>query len=239
MKIKCLIADDEPPARELLVSYITRLDQLEIVGQCANALETFEFLQKKEIDLLFLDIQMPKMSGLELIKSLHNRPGIVLTTAFREYAVEGFELDVLDYLVKPVSFERFLKTISKYNHYYSGGNTNESSPLADPFDSAYMFFKVNKDMVKIYLKEIIYIESIKDYLKIVTQEKSYITYQRISYMEEKLPENRFIRIHKSYIIAHDKIRTFRNDMLKIGNADLPVGRFYRQKFVETLNAIKK
>jgi DNA-binding LytR/AlgR family response regulator len=175
------------------------------------------------------------MNGLELIKTLHQRPRIVLTTAFREYAVDAFDLDVLDYLVKPVSFERFLKTIAKYNFYMSAQQNGEGAPDDNTFETAYMFFKVNKDMVKIFLKDILYIESIRDYLKIVTAEKSYITYQRISYMEEKLPEGRFIRIHKSYIVATAHINAFRNDTLKINNFELPVGRLYRQKFLESFH----
>jgi DNA-binding LytR/AlgR family response regulator len=234
MKIKCLLADDEPPARELLASYINRLDDLELCGQCADSLETFRFLQKNEVNLLFLDIQMPGMNGLELIKSLHNPPHIVLITAYREYAVEGFELDVLDYLVKPVSFERFLKTVSRYHHYSGNSHPNESERPVDTFENAYMFFKVNKEMIKIFLKDILYIESIKDYIKIVTPEKSYITYQRINYMEEKLPESSFVRVHKSYIVAVPKIRAFRSDTIKIGQVDIPVGRHYKKNFTEQL-----
>jgi len=234
MKIKCLLADDEPPARELLASYINRLDDLELCGQCADSLETFKYLQKNEVDLLFLDIQMPGMNGLELIKSLHNPPRIVLITAYREYAVEGFELDVLDYLVKPVSFERFLKTVSRYHHYSVNAHSHDAEPTKDTFENAYMFFKVNKEMVKIFLKDILYIESIKDYIKIVTPDKSYITYQRINYMEEKLPESNFVRVHKSYIVAVPKIKAFRSDTIKIGQVDIPVGRHYKKNFTEQL-----
>ena len=234
MKIKCLLADDEPPARELLASYITRLDDLELCGQCADSLETFKFLQKNEVDLLFLDIQMPGMNGLELIKSLHNPPRIVLITAYREYAVEGFELDVLDYLVKPVSFERFLKTVSRYHHYSVNAHAHDAEPARDTFENAYMFFKVNKEMIKIFLRDILYIESIKDYIKIVTPDKSYITYQRINYMEEKLPESNFVRVHKSYIVAVPKIKAFRSDTIKIGQVDIPVGRHYKKNFTEQL-----
>jgi DNA-binding LytR/AlgR family response regulator len=234
MKIKCLLADDEPPARELLASYINRLDDLELCGQCADSLETFKFLQKNEVNLLFLDIQMPGMNGLELIKSLHNPPHIVLITAYREYAVEGFELDVLDYLVKPVSFERFLKTVSRYHHYSVNASSHDAEPAKDTFENAYMFFKVNKEMIKIFLKDILYIESIKDYIKIVTQDKSYITYQRINYMEEKLPESNFVRVHKSYIVAVPKIKAFRSDTIKIGQVDIPVGRHYKKNFTEQL-----
>ena len=234
MKTQCLIVDDEPLGRELLASYIEKVHELEVADQCANALEAFAFLQKKHADLIFLDIQMPKMSGLELIKSLHHKPKIIITTAFREYAVDGFELDVLDYLVKPVSFDRFLKSIAKYNHY--SALQKNAEPTVDPnaFENAYMYVKVNKDMLKIFLKDIVYIESIKDYLKIVTENQSHITYQRISYMEEKLPEEKFLRVHKSYIVSLDKITSFRNDNIYLSNFNLPIGRIYKQNFLHRL-----
>lgn len=232
-KTRCLIVDDEPPARELLMSYVSRLEDLEVVGQHSNALETFSFLQKHPADLLFLDIQMPKMNGLELIRSLHHTPSVILTTAFREYATEGFDLDVLDYLVKPISFERFMKAISKYHHYTSRGQDHVASDGA--FNDAYFFIKVNKEQVKIYFKNILFIESIKDYIKITTPERTYITYERLTHMEEKLPEGHFLRIHKSYIISLGKVKAFRNDNVKIGENELPVGRVYKQKFMEAFS----
>lgn len=235
MQIKCMVIDDEPPARALLTSYISRVDDLKIVCQCGNSIEAFSFLQKNTVDLMFLDIQMPGMNGLELIKSLHHGPRIVLTTAFREYASEGFELDVLDYLVKPISFERFLKAVAKYHHYFPQATPTDNAVAPDPFDHAYMFIKVNKDQVKIFLRDILYMESIKDYLKIITEEKSYITYLRLSYMEEKLPDGRFLRVHKSYIVSLGKVSAFRNDTLKVGNAEIPVGRVYRQRFMEVFS----
>lgn len=232
MKIKCLIVDDEPPARELLQSYISRLGYLEVAGQCHNGLEAFEWLQKTRADIIFLDIQMPKMNGLELIKSLHHPPSIILTTAFREYAVDAFEQGVIDYLVKPISFERFLKAISRHNH--AMAYPAPELGREDPFDTAYMFFKVNKDMIKVLLKDIVYVESIRDYLKIVAHDRSFVTYQRISYMEDKLPEDRFVRIHKSYIVATEKISSFRQDAVRVGSYELPVGRMYKKKLIEVL-----
>ena len=232
MKIQCLIVDDEPLARELLVSYLERVDCVELVGQCKNALEAFAFLQNKPVDLMFLDIQMPKMNGLELIRSLHNKPRIIITTAFREYAVEGFDLDVLDYLVKPVSFDRFLKAIAKYSHYDGMQKSPENNK--DDFENAYMFVKVNKDMTRVLLKDIIYIESFRDYLKIILKDRSLITYQRISYMEEKLPEGKFMRIHKSYIVALHKVISYRNDTIYLDKFNLPIGRTYRQNFLKQL-----
>lgn len=232
MKIKCLLVDDEPPANDLIASYIERMDDLEIVGQCNNAIDAFGILQKSKVDILFLDIQMPKMTGLDLIKALQERPRIVITTAYREFAADGFDLDVLDYLVKPVSFDRFLKAIAKYNQQNLLRNAEATEKAPDAFEKAYMYFKVNKDVKKVFLNEIIYIESVKDYVKIVTTGKPIVTYQRLSYMEEKLPENKFLRIHKSFIIASDKIISYNNDMIMIDQYSLPLGRSYKQSFLK-------
>lgn len=234
--IRCLIVDDEPPARELLSSYIARLDDLELIDQCGNALEAFSSLQKHNIDLMFLDIQMPRMTGLELIKSLHQRPKIVLTTAYKEFASEGFDLDVLDYLVKPITFERFMRSVAKYNRYAPKNPEDEFKESS--FDHAYMFIKVNKEQVKLLFKDILFIESLKDYIRINTRNSSYITYNRLSYMDEVLPENRFVRIHKSYIISISELRSYRSGFVTIGNAELPVGRIYKQGFLDTLSRWK-
>lgn len=235
MKIKCLLVDDEPPAVDLITSYIERVDDLEIVGRCNNAIEAFGFLQKTKVDLLLLDIQMPKMTGLDLIRSLHDRPKIIVITAYREFAADGFDLDVLDYIVKPVSFDRFLKAIAKYNQYTLLRQTEAPEQAPDAFEKAYMYFKVNKQMKKVFLKDIIYIESIRDYVKIVTTDKPVITYQRLSYMEEKLPENKFLRIHKSYIIAIDRISGYNNDLINIEGYELPLGRSYKQGFLKVVD----
>jgi DNA-binding LytR/AlgR family response regulator len=232
MKNRCIIVDDEPPARELLASYVSRLENFEIVGQFGNALETFSILQGGSIDLMFLDIQMPGMSGLELIRSLRYVPSVILTTAFRDYATEGFDLDVCDYLVKPVSFERFMKAVSKY-HQYSPRFFADESAKSD-FQPAYVFIKVNKEQIKIFLDDILYIESIKDYLRIHTKSKSYITYLRLNYMLEKLPESSFVRIHKSYIVSVKCIRAFRSGSVRIDDKELPVGRFYKKNFLDNL-----
>ncbi len=235
MKIKCLLVDDEPPAVDLMTTYMERVDDLEIVGRCSNAIEAFGFLQKTKVDLLFLDIQMPKMTGLDLIRSLHDRPRIIVITAYREFAADGFDLDVLDYIVKPVSFERFLKAIAKYNQYTQIRQIEAPEQAPDAFEKAYMYFKVNKQVKKVFLKDIIYIESIKDYVKIVTTDKPVVTYQRLSYMEEKLPENKFLRIHKSYIIAIDRISGYNNDLINIEGYELPLGRSYKQGFLKVVD----
>ncbi|MBA4056529.1 MAG: DNA-binding response regulator [Marivirga sp.] len=232
MKIKCIIVDDEPPARQLLRSYISRLENFDIVGQFENSLEAFSFLQNVSIDLMFLDIQMPGMSGLELIRSLHHVPPVILTTAYREYATEGFDLDVIDYLVKPVSFERFMKAVSKY-HQQNSRISGEEPVHVEP-KAAYLFIKVNKEQVKVFLDDIVYIESIKDYLRIHTKSKSFITYLRLNYMLEKLPDDGFIRIHKSYIVSVKNIRAFRGDSVRVGEKELPVGRFFKKNFLASL-----
>jgi DNA-binding LytR/AlgR family response regulator len=234
IKTRCLIIDDEPPARDLLISYASQLDDLVVLEQFANAPEAFSFLQKNPVDLIFLDIQMPGMNGLELIRSLHQRPGIILTTAFREYATDGFDLDVLDYLVKPISFSRFMKAIAKFHHYF----TKPPEGIIDSeknYNEAYIFIKVGKDQIKVYFKDILYIECIKDYLRIITSDKTYVTYDRLMYMEEKLPDGRFLRIHKSFIISVGMVKSFRNDKVIIGDVGLPVGRVYKQKFLEAFS----
>lgn len=234
MKVRCIIIDDEPPAQELLRSYVSRIEHFEIAAICNNALEAFALLQKSMVDVIFLDIAMPQMSGLELIRSLPQRPPVIFTTAFREYGADGYELDALDYLVKPITFDRFLKAVAKFNQYKLYLSHHESGQSSNAFEQAYMYFKVNKELAKIYLREIIYIESIKDYIKIITDTRSVVTYQRISYMEEKLPEGKFLRVHKSYIIAVDKVNGFSNDLVNIDKFSIPVGRSYKQKFMEYL-----
>lgn len=229
-----MIVDDEPPAQELLRSYVSKIDHFEIAAICNNALEAFALLQKNMVDVVFLDIAMPQMSGLELIRSLPQRPPVIFTTAFREYGADGFELDALDYLVKPITFDRFLKAIAKFNQYKLYLSHHEAGHLSNAFEQAYMYFKVNKELAKVYLKEIIYIESIKDYIRIITDTRSLVTYQRISYMEEKLPDSKFLRVHKSYIVALDRVCGFSNDLVTIGEHTIPVGRSYKQKFMEYL-----
>lgn len=235
--IRCLIVDDEPPARELIASYISRLNDMEVVEQCSNALDAFTCLQNQDIDLMFLDIQMPKMTGLELIKALQHPPKIILTTAFKEHASEGFDLDVLDYLVKPIHFERFMRSVCKYHQLAPRDGTE---PIVEnSYDQAYLFIKVNKEQVKIFFKEIVVVEGLKDYIRITTRDSSYVTYNRLSYMEEILPESRFVRIHKSYIIALSEVKSFKSDSVKVGDHSYPVGRIYKRRFTDALEAYQK
>ncbi|AFK05528.1 two component transcriptional regulator, LytTR family (plasmid) [Emticicia oligotrophica DSM 17448] len=232
----CLIIDDELPARRLIQMYLEAIPDFEMVASLANSIEGYKYLQENSVDLLFLDIKMPLMTGLELLKSLKNKPKVVLTTAFREYAVEGFELDVLDYLVKPISQERFQKTISKYLHLQeiTQSNTHQKST----FEDVYIFLKIGKEQKKIYLNQILYIEGLKDYIKVFTAYEMLIVYERLGFMEAKLPESKFIRVHKSFIVAIDKMITYSNDAIKIGVAEIPIGRIYKQNFISQIEKYK-
>lgn len=234
-QIRCIAIDDEPPALELLVSYISRVPALDMCYSTTNPLEAFGFIQQHPIDLLFIDIKMPHLNGLELLRSLTARPQVIATTAFREYAAECFDLDALDYLVKPYRFDRFLRAISKYQKFVSPTMELDSGAEERVSEPPYMYFNVNKELVKVFLADIIYIESIKDYIKIVTERKTIVTYQRISYMEKKLPETDFVRSHKSYIVNLNNISSKRGNHIRLGKVTLPIGRNYKIKLCELFN----
>ncbi|MEM8895272.1 MAG: LytTR family DNA-binding domain-containing protein, partial [Bacteroidota bacterium] len=229
--LKCIVIDDEPLAVEVLESYIARIDHLELAGTFNNAIKAFEFLQQNAVDLIFLDIQMPRLTGLEFAKTLTHPPKIIFTTAYREFALEGFELEAIDYLLKPIAFDRFLKAIGKL--------VPEAPSTPEPVvkfsdDDPFIYFKVDKKMVKIRLGDILYIESLKDYVKVVTSEKEIITHQQISYMEHKLPENQFIRVHRSFIVAIDKVEAFSATDIEMGKHHIPIGRNYKNEVTSTL-----
>ncbi|OQP58334.1 LytR/AlgR family response regulator transcription factor [Niastella populi] len=226
--IKCIVIDDEQPARELITLHLANLRGFQLLAAFDNALDGFNFLQKNTVDLVFLDIQMPRISGLELIRSLKVCPKIILTTAYREYAVEAFELDVLDYLIKPVTQERFMKSISKFNYYNPA--PAEKPDVANSYHTAYIFLKTGREQERILLNDILYIEGLRDFIKVHTPQKVFIASERISYMEEKLPDSKFARVHKSYIVALDKINSVHAEQVMIGNIAIPVGRVYKNEF---------
>jgi len=239
MQLNCLIVDDEPLAREVIASYIDKVDNLNLIGECDNALQAFEKVRSQKVDLIFLDIQMPKLNGIEFIKALSPLPKVILTTAYREYAIESYELDVADYLLKPVSFQRFLKAIDKVVL----GETEPNEPQlvnseVDELrqDHPHMFLKADRKMVKVYLKDILYIESLKDYVRIKLPGKEIISLQKISYLEQKLPEDCFMRIHRSFIVPIKKIEAFSSHAIEVGGKELPIGRNYKEQVLEILNA---
>ena len=236
MKTRCLIVDDEPLAIEVIESYLKKLNDTDIVAKCSSALEAFEILQKKNIDLIFLDIQMPELTGLEFLKSIKNPPKIIFTTAHRKYAVEGFELDVVDYLLKPISFERFLKALEKY--YKSTESDFKVISDKDSSENDFIYVKENKKAVKILFKEILYVESLKDYVVIHTDTKKVISKIPISTLEEQLPAGKFLRIHRSFIVSVSKIDAFTSYSIEIGKKELTIGRTYKNSVLKELNYTK-
>lgn len=228
---RCLIVDDEPQARVVLRRHIEALDMLQLVGECPNGLAAFQVLQQQELDLLFLDIQMPRVSGLELLRSLQHPPKVIFTTAHREHAAEAYELDVVDYLLKPVAFERFLKAIQKAFRYVPMPNAedHESNLGQAPF----LYFRAERRMIKVFLHEILYVESLKDYVRIVTtKNESIVTKQSISGLESTLPAHRFFRIHRSFIVNLQHVSAFNATEVEMDTQKLPVGRLYRSAWLE-------
>ena len=236
-KITCLAVDDEPPALGILKKYIETVPALELAATCKNAVEAWQVLQDKTIDLIFLDIQMPQLLGTDFLRTLKNPPKIIFTTAFRKYAIEGFDLDAVDYLLKPISFERFLKAINKlmntnlYAHHVSLHIEKEN------VHQSFIHFRADRKTLKIPLDDILFIESLKNYIKVVTKTRPVITKQPIYSMEENLPKD-FIRIHRSYIVAINKIESYTNDLIQIGKYEIPISRSYRHEVEKALHISK-
>ncbi len=231
--LRCVVVDDEPLAIEVIESYLDQFDNLELVQKFQNPIKAFEFIRNNPVDVLFMDIQMPKLTGLDILRSLPQRPQVIITTAYRDYALEGFELEVADYLLKPISLDRFVKAISKVQ----GVSKSEAEPSSDQSET--MFFKVDKKMVKVVLDEILYIESQRDYLKIVLNDKQVVTRLGITEAEGIFPEKRFLRIHRSFIIAKDKITSFSQSEIELGEHNVPIGRNYRSEVTRALNELAK
>jgi len=236
MKLRCLLIDDEPPALKILASYISNMNGLEIVGQCKNALEALDVLNQHTVDVIFLDIKMPKILGTEFLKNLSHPPKVIFVTAYRDYAVEGYELDAVDYLVKPVSFERFFKAITKLNR-MMGKETISTSVDYKSNPEAFVYLKVDKDMKKIFVNDIVYIESWKDYIKLfLVNGKNLIVKQTITAMENLLSEHKFMRVHRSYMVSLNKISGYNGISVQLETKEIPIGRLYKQVVMEKLQA---
>ncbi len=229
--IRCLVVDDEPPAREIIRRYVEAVPLLQLAAECGNAIEAFGFLQQHPVDLLFLDIRMPQLNGNDFLKTLKNPPKVILTTAYTEYALEGYELDVVDYLMKPIPFDRFLKAVNKA---YQLNTARTETVMEENKSDSFVYFRADRKMVKVMLKDILYIESMKDYIKIFTAGGMIITKQSISSVEEMLPEKEFIRVHRSYIVSLNKIRTFTNELIEIDKTEIPIGKLYRNGVMKAL-----
>jgi DNA-binding LytR/AlgR family response regulator len=237
-KIKCLVIDDELPAREILKKHISGVEALELCGTCSNAVEAISFLKDNRVDLLFLDIQMPHLLGTDFIRTLKSPPKTIFTTAFRKYAIEGFELDAVDYLLKPISFERFLKAVNKVLQKDLQGSASINPPAENQAESVppFLYFRANRKMVKVLFNEILYIEGLNDYIKINTTTKPIVTKHQLASLEEMLPSNEFIRIHKSFIIAINKIESFNADSVEIDKKEIPIGRLFKFNLNKILNS---
>ena len=225
MRCKCIIVDDEPPAIKVLENYINAVSQLEVVKTCKNAFEALNVLNNQKIDLMFLDIQMPKLMGTELLRTLPHQPKAIFTTAHKDFAIEAFELDAIDYLLKPISFERFLKAVNKFCHI-----TNIEIAPVDP-TLGFLYFRSDRKMVKVFLDDIQYIESFKDYVVIHRENEPHLRIkQTLNHVENMLPENLFLRIHRSFVVSTKKITAFTKKDVEIGKVELPIGKSYAEGF---------
>jgi len=232
-KITCIVVDDEPLAIELIESHIQQFSQLELVATCWNAIEAFEIVKQTDVDIIFLDIQMPGLSGIQFVKSLQNPPAIIFTTAYREYAVESYELDVIDYLLKPITMDRFFKSITKYFDKIGSSVIHKEIATVASVEDAYIYVNTNRKYVKIIFKDVLYVESIKDYVRIHLMDGSISTKDKISVFEQKVPSY-FMRVHRSYIVNTRKITSYTMQDIEIGTAEIPIGISYKKEVMKML-----
>ncbi|HEY5744821.1 MAG TPA: LytTR family DNA-binding domain-containing protein [Chryseolinea sp.] len=228
-KLICLAVDDEPPALSILEQYIDRVPQLELAATCNNAVEALATLQHHTIDLLFLDIQMPQWLGSDFIRTLTSPPKIIFTTAGSKFAVDGLEVNAVDYLLKPISFERFIKAVNKVMTTDLSAKPTQNLLTEKENADPHLYFRADRKMIKVSLADILYIESLKDYIRVVTQTKNIITRKSISSLEETLPPHSFIRIHRSFIIALNKIESYNSEMVEVAKKKLPISRMYKHE----------
>lgn len=248
-KIRCIAVDDEPLALDILKAYISKVPSLELVALCGNALEALSLIQQDKVDLAFLDIQMPDLTGMQFLRIINGKCKAIMTTAYPQYALEGYEYEVIDYLLKPIAFERFLKAVQKASLQFSGlGETEKlveqkekitpSVNIISQNTPDFIFVKVEHKMLKINLLDILYVEGLKDYCSIYTKTERILTLQTMKKMEENLPQNRFTRVHKSYIVALDKIESVERQRITILNYTIPVGDSFKEDFMKVLEGNK-
>ncbi|WP_439697578.1 LytR/AlgR family response regulator transcription factor [Mucilaginibacter sp. AW1-7] len=225
--ITCIITDDEPFARKGLQGYVEKINFFDLKAKCEDAMELSEVLKQQPVDLLFLDIQMPHLTGVEFIKSLQNPPKVIFTTAFKEYATDGFDLDVLDYLLKPISFERFMKAAFKAKDYFDQKGSSD-------FEMGYMFVKSEGKLEKIVFDEVLFVQGMENYVVIQTVNKKIITHSTLKAFGERLPQRKFIQTHKSYFVAYDKVNSIDGNMLDVGTNHVPISRQLREQVIQLL-----
>jgi DNA-binding LytR/AlgR family response regulator len=233
MNLKCIIVDDEPLAQEVIERYLSNFREIELVKKCSNALEAFEVLHTEQIDLMFLDISMPVISGIDFLRSLRNAPAVIITTAYPDFALQGYELDVIDYLVKPVSMERFIKAVNKTMERVKLNNPT-NKPEAPTSKVDYMFVKSDQKLVKVKFKDIDYIEGMKDYVKIFVGEKMIVTLHTMKFFEANLPSGEFMRVHKSFIVNLDAIKSISGNELEVRQIRVPIGSSYKENLMKRI-----
>ena len=234
------MVDDEPLAIEVLEKHIETVDQLEVVGRCSNAFKAMEFLQENPVDLMFLDIQMPKLNGTSFVGTLQHPPKIIFTTAYKEFAIDAFELDAVDYLLKPISLERFLRAVNKLTK--TTFTHPDETPVIPEVNTGFIYFRADRKMIKLFYDEILYIESIKDYIKIFREGNSpLLVKQSITSTEEMLPPHLFLRIHRSFIVSVAKITAFTSNDVEIHKVEIPIGRMYKPQLqkLSDLNHLRR
>lgn len=229
-KIKCIIVDDEPVALDILENHLSKIEQVILVERCRNAAEAFNAISSQKVDLIFLDINMPGISGISFAKSINKDIKIIFTTAYREYAIEGFDLHAVDYLLKPISFERLLDAVNNFQQTYEQPVNSKTEEK----EANFIFVKIDRKMHKIDFDKILWIESLGDYLKIKTTEGTKVTRETISNIESKLPSEKFLRIHRSFIIALDKIESYSSEEIIIRQNSIPISRSYRESIIQKL-----
>lgn len=229
---RCLLVDDEPPAIALLEKYISHISHLEIAGKCHSGVKAFDLLQGEKIDLLFLDIRMPVLNGIDFLKTLKNPPAVILTTAYREYALDGYELDIIDYLLKPIAFDRFLKAIDRYQARRNDTAVNISASSVET--PAFVFFNINKTHHKVYLQDIHYLESLKDYVRLHTSNGPLVVKGNIGIVLDRLPKELFVRTHRSFAVALQYVTAYNQTEVEIGGERLPLRGNYRDAFLAAI-----
>ncbi|WP_214073398.1 LytTR family DNA-binding domain-containing protein [Mucilaginibacter sp. dw_454] len=225
-KINCLIVDDEKLARDILEEYISRVEQLHLIATCTDGAEAFNVLQKQSIDLVFLDIKMPKLGGMDLLKTVPNMPPVILTTAYNDFALDSYQFNVVDYLLKPIPFDRFLKAIGKFNNLFMPAAAIAQEQQHSWQTAPFIYVRSEKKMVKVPLKDLLFIEGLKDYVQINLRDRTIITHQSLNSFEEKLPDVLFMRVHRSFIVGLQHINAFTMRSIELDKREIPIGESY-------------
>ncbi len=237
-RVNCIIIDDEPMAREILATYIDKIPNLNLIKSCSSAMDGLSTINDHTIDLIFLDINMPEISGLTFAKSIQKNIKVIFTTAYREYAVDGFDLQAIDYLLKPIAFDRFLRAVNKL--FETSNPTQETSSgvaVSSTQSNDFIFLRSDRKMIKVDFDDILYVESLSDYVKIHTKSKTIVTRETISNLENKLPNRNFIRVHRSFIVSIKQIISFTNEYIEINKKSIPISRSYKEDVLQKLGSI--